>query len=91
MQIYNHPPSLEQALNATSYPANLEFHLIQPSIHPTEFGGIGEYFAVYRGEIESATYSADNMGYQQQFTLDTLGQPLIVEAVNAPLPFALRV
>lgn len=64
-----------QRLNATSYPANSEFHLIQPSIHPTEFGGIGEYFAIYRGEIESATYSADAMGYQTQFILDSLGQP----------------
>ena len=58
-----------QRLNATNYPANYELHLIPPSIHPTEFGGIGEYFAVYRGEIESATYSADAMGYQTQFTL----------------------
>lgn len=48
MQIYSHHLSLAQALNATNYPANSEFHLIQPSIQPTEFGGIGEYFAVYR-------------------------------------------
>lgn len=74
MQIYSHHLSLAQALNATNYPANSEFHLIQPSIHPTEFGGIGEYFAIYRGEIESATYYADAMGYQTQFTHDELGQ-----------------
>lgn len=75
MQIYSHHLSLAQALNATNYPANCEFHLIQPSIHPTEFGGIGEYFAVYRAEIESATYSADGMGYLTQFRLDSQGQP----------------
>ena len=76
MQIYSHYLSAAQALNADNYPANMEFHLIPPSIQPTEFGGIGEYFAVYRGEIDSATYFTDSMGYQTPFRLDERGNPI---------------
>ena len=57
-----------QRLNATNYPANCEYNLIPPSIQPTEFGGIGEYFAVVRAEINSATYAADNNGMYLQKT-----------------------
>ena len=70
MQIYSHYQSLAQALNATNYPANCAFHMVPPSIQPTEFGGIGEYFGVLRAEIHSATYSTDNVGYQLQCTTD---------------------
>ena len=78
MQIYSHYQSLAQALNASNYPANCAFHMVPPSIQPTEFGGIGEYFGVVRAEIHSATYSTDNMGYQMQYVLEpTTGQPQV--------------
>ena len=75
MQIYSHHLSLAQALNATNYPANCAFHMVPPSIQPTEFGGVGEYFGVARAEIQSASYSADNMGYLLQGVIEpTTGQ-----------------
>ena len=70
MQVYSHFQSLAQALNATNYPANCAFHLVPPSIQPTEFGGIGEYFGVAIAEIHSAAYSTYNAGYQLQGTID---------------------
>ena len=70
MQVYSHFQSLAQALNATNYPANCEYHVVPPSIHPTELGGIGDYFAVARAEIPSATYSTDNMVSAMQTTVD---------------------
>jgi hypothetical protein len=63
MQIYSHYLSAAQALNADNYPANCAFSMVPPSIQPTEFGGIGEYFGVAMAEIHSAAYSADNMGH----------------------------
>jgi hypothetical protein len=59
-----------QRLNATNYPANCAFHMVPPSIQPTEFGGIGAYFGVAIAEIHSAAYSTDNMGYLLQGTTD---------------------
>ena len=59
-----------QRLNATNYPANCAYHLVPPSIQPTAFGGVGEYFGVARAEIPSASYSSDNMGYRLQWTTD---------------------
>ena len=44
--------------------------MVPPSIQPTEFGGIGEYFGVAKAEIHSATYSTDNMGYLLPCTTD---------------------
>ena len=70
MQIYSHYQSLAQSLNASNYPANCAFHMVPPSIQPTEFGGVGEYFGVAMAEIHSAAYSADNMGYMLPGTID---------------------
>ena len=44
--------------------------MVPPSIQPTEFGGVGEYFGVAIAEIHSAAYSSDNPGYLLQGTTD---------------------
>lgn len=63
-----------QRLLATNYPANCAFHMVPPSIQPTEFGGIGAYFGVAVAEIHSAAYSANEMGHQLQAVDPASGQ-----------------
>ena len=44
--------------------------MVPPSIQPTEFGGIGEYFGVVMTEIHSAAYSTGNIDNRLQGTMD---------------------
>lgn len=106
MQIYSHYLSLAQALNASNYPANMEFHLIPPSIHPTEFGGNGgngakSGFGLFPVHAPAPVGNAQG-GYDDgrwntdMSALIIIGSacsstPLVIEAINAPLSFALRV